>query len=43
MYVLEYMLAQIVAEIHVPDLAAGDVGGAGEAASGDDDVGLSGY
>ena len=38
-----YMLAQIVAEIHAPDLAAGDAGGAGEAASGDDDVGLSGY
>jgi hypothetical protein len=38
-----YTLAQIVAEIHAPDLAAGDVGGAGEAVSGDDDVGLSGY
>ena len=31
------MLAQIVAEIHAPDLAVGDVGGAGVAASGDDD------
>ena len=38
-----YMLAQIVAEIHAPDLAVGDVGGAGEAVIGDDDVGLSGY
>ena len=32
-----YMLAQIVAEIHAPDLAAGDVGGAGVVASSDDD------
>jgi hypothetical protein len=28
-----YMLAQIVAEIHAPDLAAGDVGGTGVVAS----------
>jgi hypothetical protein len=38
-----YMLAQIVAEMHAPDLAAGDVGGARVAVSGDDDVDLSGY
>ena len=37
-----YMLAQIVAEIHAPDLAA-EIGGAGVAVSGDDDVDLSGY
>ena len=37
-----YMLAQIVAEVHAPDLAVGDVGGAGEAVIGED-VGLSGY
>ncbi len=32
-----------VAEIHAPDLAVGDVGGAGEAVIGEDDVGFSGY
>ena len=32
-----YKLAQIVAQIHAPDLAVGDVGGAGVALSGDDD------
>jgi hypothetical protein len=37
-----YMLAQIVAEIYAPNLAVGDVGGAGLAVSGDDDVDLSG-
>ena len=37
LYVHVYLLAQIVAEIHAPDLAAGDVGGAGVVASSDDD------
>ncbi len=37
-----YMLAQIIVEIHAPDLAVGDVGGAGVAASGDDDDDLFG-
>ena len=37
-----YMLAQIVAEIHAPDLAVRDVGGEGEAAI-VESVGLSGY
>ncbi len=32
-----YVLAQIVVEIHAPDLAVGDVRGAGVAASGEDD------
>ncbi len=31
-----YMLAQIVTEIHAPDLAAGDVGCAGVVAEGND-------
>ena len=31
-----YMLAQIVTEINAPDLAAGDVGGAGVVAEGND-------
>jgi hypothetical protein len=37
-----YMLAQIVAEILAPDLAAGDVGGAGVVAGSDDDDALFG-
>ncbi len=38
-----HVLAQIVAEIHAPDLAVGDVGGAGVVAvSGDDDEDLFG-
>ena len=37
-----YMLAQIVAEIHAPDRAVGDVGGEGEAVI-VEGVGLSGY
>ena len=36
-----YMLAQIVAEIHAPDRAVGEVSGEGEAVIGG--VGLSGY
>ncbi len=37
-----YMLAQIVAEIHAPDLAVGDVGGTGVAVSGYDEDHLFG-
>jgi hypothetical protein len=37
------LLAQSVAGIHAPDLAAGDVGGAGVVASSDDDDALFGY
>ena len=36
------MVAQIVAEIHAPDLAAGDVGGTGVAVSGYDEDDLFG-
>ena len=37
-----YMLAQIAAEIHAPDLAVGDVGGTGVDVSGYDEVDLFG-
>ncbi len=36
------ILAPIVAEIHAPDVAAGDVGGAGVVAGSDDDDALFG-
>ncbi len=39
---LHDMNARIVAEIHAPDVAAGDVGGAGVVASSDHDVALFG-